>query len=119
VYTIANTTVTILRGTVYDPQGDVEDSGKQIATGIPAQINAARTGTYGVKTFEPAFPIPSTVRVYEGVMPSGTDVENTDQVVDETSGTVYEVISVIDTLWEFLQPDLNVVLKRITGSKYN
>jgi hypothetical protein len=116
VYTVANTVVTILRGTTYDDQGDVMDSGTIIQTNVPAQINAARTGTYGVRVFEPADPIPSTVRLFEGVFPSGTNIENTDQVRDQRSGNTYEVVSIIDTLWENLAPDLNAVLKRITAT---
>jgi hypothetical protein len=116
MYTVASTTVSILRGTTYDDQGDVEDSGSLIATGVLAQINAQRVATYGVKTYEPGTPVPSTVRLFEGVFPSGTDVENTDQIRDERSGRVYEVVAVIDTLWEYLQPDLNAVLKRITAT---
>jgi hypothetical protein len=116
VYTLANTTVTILRGTTFDPEGDIEDDSTQIATGVLCQINAQRVATYGVRVFEPSSPTPSTIRLFEGVLPSGTDVENTDQLVDERSGYVYEVVSVIDTLWENLQPDLNLVLKRVTAT---
>jgi hypothetical protein len=108
--------VTILRGTTFDPQGDVEDAATQIATGVLAQINAARTATYGVRVSEPGASIPRTIRLFEGVLPSGTDIENTDQLVDERSGNVYEVVAVIDTLWENLQPDLNLVLKRVTAT---
>jgi hypothetical protein len=92
------------------------DVGTQIATGVIAQINAARVGTFGVRVYEPAGQEPSTVRTFEGILPSGTDVENTDQLVDERSGNVYEVVSIIDTLWENLQPDLNLVLKRVTAT---
>lgn len=116
MYTVANTTVTILRGTSYDDQGDIDDDGAIIATHVLAQINAARVGTFGVRVFEPAAETPSTVRMFEGVLPSGTDVENTDQLLDENSGRIYEVVTIIDTLWENLQPDLNLVLKRVTAT---
>ena len=116
MYTLANTKVTILRGTTYDDQGDIEDDGAIIATGVLAQINAARVGTFGVRVFEPASGTPSTVRLFEGVFPSGTDLQNTDQVQDEATGHIYEVVSVIDTQWENLQPDLNAVLKRTTST---
>jgi hypothetical protein len=115
-YTPANTTVTILRGTSFDPEGDVEDVTAQIATGVLCQINAARNGTYGVRVFEPGTTEPSTIRTFEGVMPSGTGVENTDRLVDEKSGNVFEVIAVIDPLYEYLQPDLQLVLKRVTAT---
>jgi len=116
MYTLANTLVTILRGVAYDDEGDLMDSGTVIQTNCPAQINAMRNGTFGVRTREPADPVPSTVRLFEGVFPSGTDVENTDQVTDQLSGHVYEVVSLIDTLWENLQPDLNAILKRVTAT---
>jgi hypothetical protein len=84
---------------------------------VICQINAARTGTYGVRVFEPGTTDPSTVRTFEGILPSGTDIENTDQLLDERNvNNVYEVIAVIDTLWENLQPDLVLVLKRITAT---
>lgn len=115
MYTVANTLVTILRGVSYDDQGDIIDAGSPAHTNVPAQINAMRIGTYGIKVFEPGTQVPSTVRLFEGVFPSGLDIVNTDQVVDQSSQRVYAIVSLIDTLWENLQPDLNAVLKRVTA----
>jgi hypothetical protein len=120
MYVLANTTVSILRGTGENAYGDEMDAGTVIRSGLIAQIvqmpsSSSRPFTPGVKVYQPATNVPSTIRQYACTLPYGTDVTNEDQILDERSGSRYQVIEVTNPMWEGIEPDLQLVLQRVTN----
>ena len=83
---LANTRLTIMRGTVANAYGDLTDVGTPIYSGIPAAINeSSRT------VFDPATQRPQTVRTSTCVVPGWTDVLTSDTLLDEGSGNYYMI----------------------------
>jgi len=122
MYAIANTTVTILRGTSLGSLGDVIDNPVPIATGVIAFISyptmsPLRPIVLGQQVYEPAMPEPSTTRQAAGTLPSGTDVRNSDQILDEMTGLLWEVYAVTELGWAGASPDLVLTLKRVTTTE--
>jgi hypothetical protein len=120
VYAIANTTVTILRGTGLDAEGDIMDAGTAIATGVPAMISTPAQSPFrpivlGTTVFDPGTEMPSTVREVLCVLQGNTDVTNEDQLMDEYTSYVYAVMLVTQGGRVVgLTPDLQLTLKRVT-----
>ncbi len=83
------TTISILRGTTTNAAGDTVDTKTPIYTGIPASImERSRTGINEVS---------QDARVYRyttGRVAAGTDIRDTDRVLDETTGKIYAVAAV-------------------------
>jgi hypothetical protein len=123
VYAMANTTVSILRGTVEDTYGDNEDSGTVIASGILAFISSPgmsplRPQILGTTVYGPAAQMPSVVRELICILPSGTDVTNDDQILDENSGVTYAVYLTAQLgRLGGLVPDLQVMLRQVTTNQ--
>jgi hypothetical protein len=122
MYALANTTVSILRSTQTDSFGDVEDSMQPIVTGLIAFISyptmsPLRPIVLGSTIFEPSSPEPSTLRLAACALPSGTDIRNTDQILDEFTNLVYEVYQVTALGNAGATPDLILTLKRVTTTE--
>ena len=123
MYALANTTVTILRGTSLDAEGDVIDFGTAIATGVPAFISSPAQSPFrpmilGTTVYEPAAEMPSTVREILCVLPGGTDVTNEDQVFDEVENITYAVMLVTQGgRVAGLLPDLQLTLYHVTTTQ--
>jgi len=123
MYALANTTVTILRGTGIDDQGDVMDEGAAIATGIPAFISSPSQSPFrpivlGTDVFEPGAMMPSVTRQVQCVLPSNTDVTRDDQILDEKTGVTYAImLSTQLGSVGGLVPDLMLTLRRVTTTQ--
>jgi hypothetical protein len=120
MYSIANTTITILRGTSYDDYGDVVDAGVPVYSGVLAFISVPaqspfRPIVFGANVFQPAAEMPLTVREITCQLPAYTDVTNEDQVLDEKTGILYnvELVSQQGTVGG-LAPDVQCTLRRVT-----
>jgi hypothetical protein len=119
MYAIANTTVSILRGTSVDSFGDIIDTPTAIHTGVLAFISAPtmsplRPVVLGSVVFEPGMPEPSVTRLFACALPSGTDVTDSDQILDERNNVLYEVYEVTELGVAGAIPDLTLTLKRVT-----
>lgn len=83
---LANTTLTIMRGTQVDAYGSVSDVGAPIYTGIPAAINESSK-----TVFDPATQTPRTIRTSTCVVPGWVDVLDSDTLRDESTGSYYMI----------------------------
>jgi hypothetical protein len=103
---VPTTTVSILRGTTTTEFNDAVASGAVYLSGVPASlIERSRTGIS--QTDE-------AVRVYRYAvarLPYGTDVKDTDQIKDETTGTVYSIAAVSVNANPVVQQDLRLDLQ--------
>src|SRR6267154_3769510 len=122
MYAIANTTVTILRGTSTDSFGDIIDAPVPVYTHIIAFISyptmsPLRPIVLGATVYEPASPEPSTTRLAACTLPSGSDIRNTDQILDEFTGVLYEVYQVTELGNAGAALDLVLTLKRVTTTE--
>jgi hypothetical protein len=122
VYAIANTLVTILRGTSIDSLGDIIDSPVPVYTNIIAFISyptmsPLRPIVLGSQVYEPATPDPSTTRLAVCTLPSETDIKNTDQVLDQYTNFLYEVYQVTQLGNAGATLDLIITLKRVTTTE--
>lgn len=109
MYVGATCTASVLRGTGTDIYGDVTDNATVAASGIVASIRETSRTVFDPNTQEPLI-----VRSVEGVMPSGTDVVDTDRVRDDTYGVTYFVEAVTQERQPGFTPDLRLQLKRIS-----
>lgn len=106
---IANTTVSILRGTTTDEYGDEEPSGTAVYEHLPASlIEQTRT------VFNADNPTPRVVRIVKLRLPNGTDLRTDDQVRDERSGIIYWVDDFVTPANGVLAADLSANLRRTT-----
>lgn len=88
-WAIPNTTVTIYRGTTIDEySGDISNE-TVLASAISASIiEQSRI------VDDPNSGTPRVVRLITGRVPDGTDVKNTDRLLDETNSRSYWIRSV-------------------------
>lgn len=123
MYTMANTTVSILRGVGSDYAGDDEDLPVPIQTGIPAFISSPGFSPYqpkilGTAVFDPSDEVTAQVRGIICALPSGTDVTPLDQILDEGSQVTYRVVNVTQQgRLGGIIPDLLVQLERVTTTQ--
>ena len=122
MYAIANTTVTILRGTILDSFGDVVDDPTPIVQHLIAFISyptmsPLRPIVLGSQVYEPAMPQPSTTRLSLCTLPSTTDIRTSEQVLDETTNLLYEVYEVTTLGVAGAVPDIVITLKRVTSTE--
>jgi len=109
---IANTAVTVYRGSAENQFGEAVDANIPLFTGVPAFI--AETGK---SVQDPASPTPRTIRQVTCQLPAVTGVLNTDRIMDESTGDVFIVISVTKPPTIIGAPvDLVLGLKRVTAS---
>ena len=105
---IPTTTVSILRGTRKTPAGDEVDNLTPVYTGVPASIMERTRNTIDETAQD--------VRVLRFVvcrLPAGTDVTDTDIVLDETTGLRYAVSAVSKLSSPVHVPDLRVDLRYV------
>lgn len=122
MYSIANTTVTILRGTEPDSFGDAVDDSFPVAEHVIAFISyptmsPLRPIVLGLQVFETTNAEPSITRLAACALPYGTNVLTGDQILDEMSKLVYEVYAVTALGFAGAFPDLVLTLKRVTSTE--
>jgi len=106
---VANTKVTILRGTTTDDYGDEQDTDTPIATGIPASlVEQSRRVTTRDN------PTPRIVRYAVARVPARTDVTDQDRLLDEVTGVKYIVDAVSGMANPAMEVDRRLDLRRTT-----
>ncbi|MBA5222225.1 hypothetical protein [Streptomyces griseoaurantiacus] len=106
---LANTTISVLRGTTTDEFGDETDNASVAASGIPCSlVEQVR------QAFTPESPTPRVVRYTIGRVNADTDVREDDRVKDEYTGRVYIVQAVSQTGGLGMVNDLRLDLKYTT-----
>lgn len=83
---LANTTLTIMRGTEANAYGDLSDVGAPIYTGVPAAVVESSK-----VVFDPATQTPRTIRTSTCVVASWVDVLTSDTLLDESTGSYYMI----------------------------
>ena len=83
---LANTRITIMRGTVASPYGDLTDVGTPIYSHVPAGLVESSK-----QVFDPATQQPRTIRTSTAVVSGYTDVLDSDTIRDETSGNYFMI----------------------------
>lgn len=102
------TTVSILRGTTTNDAGDVLDSNTAVYTGILASVmERSRTGI-DTLTQDPRVYHYTTVR-----LPAGTDILDTDRLLDEKTGLIYTIADVARLASPVHTPDIRVDVNRV------
>lgn len=105
---IPTTTVSILRGTTETPAGDVVDSLTPVYTGVLASIMERTRVGIDSDAQDP--------RVYHytvGRLPAGTDVVETDLILDERTGKQYAIAAVSTLSSPVHLPDLRLDLRHL------
>lgn len=102
------TTISILRGTTTTPEGDVVDSSTPLYTGVPASLmERSRLG------IDQTTQDPQVYRFTVGRVAAGTDVLDTDRVLDETTGYIYSISDLGRLSSPVHTPDIRLDLKRL------
>jgi hypothetical protein len=83
---LANTCLTIMRGTAANAFGDESDVGTPIYTGVPAAVVESSK-----QVFDPATQQPRTIRTSTAVVAGWVDVLISDTIMDEGSGNYYMI----------------------------
>jgi len=86
---VANTTISILRGTYQNQYDDTQDSSRPIATHVPAslvEISRVIASPDSGRQFD--------VEYLDGMVRPRTDILEGDRVQDEANGNIYTVDSV-------------------------
>lgn len=83
---LANTRLTIMRGTAANPYGDESDVGVPVYSGIPAAVNESSK-----VVFDPATQQPRTIRTSSAVVAGWVDVLSSDTIKDESTGNYYMI----------------------------
>lgn len=107
---IPTTTVSVLRGTnpTPTPAGDLIDSLTPVYTGVPASLMERNRTGIDSQTQDP--------RVYRYTicrLPAGTDVNDQDLILDETTGKRYAISSVSTLSSPVHTPDLRLDLRYV------
>ena len=113
VAAVANTTISLLRGTTTDAYGDTADAGIPILTAVPASVvETARS------VLDPATQTPMTVRSTTCIVPAWTGVLNSDQIKDEATGDLYAIEDILMPPTLMGAPvDITLTLRRVTGAQ--
>jgi hypothetical protein len=112
VMELANTSVTIFRGTTTTPLGDIIDSNDPLIEHVPAVL--VETGR---KTQDPSSSTPRTIRQITCTLPDWAQITNSDRLMDERTGDIYIIIDVTrapDTFGP--PPGILMSLKRVTAA---
>lgn len=109
---LANTRLTIMRGTAANAYGDESDVGTPLYMGVPAAVNESSK-----TVFDPATQQPRTIRTSTAVVPGWTDVLLSDTLFDENSGSYYMVQDIArqPTGATGISPDLLLTLRSRSG----
>lgn len=102
------TTVSILRGTVVNDAGDELDADTPVYTGILASLMERNRADIDATDQAMRVLTYTTCRV-----PAGTDVLQTDRILDETSGRIYAVQSVSRLASPVHTPDIRLNLSYV------
>lgn len=89
MHVIANTTVTILRGSGIDPYSGEITNEVVAASGVSASIIEQSR-----QVFDPTTGTPRVIQQITGRVPDGTQALNTDRLYDETNNVYYTIRSV-------------------------
>ncbi|MFE3031576.1 hypothetical protein ACFXKY_07995 [Streptomyces canus] len=103
---VANTSISILRGTETDGFGDERDTNTPIATKIPASLVEQTRRVSGREN-----PTPRIVRYAVARVPARTDITEDDRVLDERTGTKYIVEAVSGMANPAIEVDRRVDLR--------
>lgn len=106
---LANTTISVLRGTTTDEFGDVKDGSTAVHTGIPASLIEQSRQAY-----TPDSTTPRVVRTSVCRVGPDKDVLEDDRIKDEKTGAIYIVLSVSQPGGHGMKNDLRIDLKRTT-----
>jgi len=110
VYAVANTTVSVLRGSEEDRYGDEVDAATAIATGILASMSETAQSV-----FDPSTGTRRVVRAYRARVPRNTDVVPSDRIKDETTNDIYTINDIIKQTQPGFSGDLRLELERTTA----
>lgn len=102
------TTVSILRGTTTNDAGDVLDSNTVVYSGIPASVMERTRNGIDTLTQDPRVYHYTTMRVA-----AGTDILDTDRILDESTQLMYAVTDVARLASPVHTPDIRVDLTRV------
>jgi hypothetical protein len=83
---LANTRLTIMRGTAANAYGDLTDVGTPIYSGVPAAVVESSK-----VVLDPATQQPRTIRTSTAVVAGWVDVLNSDTIKDESTGNYYMI----------------------------
>lgn len=109
---LANTEISVLRGTELDSFGDETDTDTPFIEHVPAIL--VETGR---NTQDPSSPTPRTIRQITCTVPEWLGVLTTDRIRDERSREVYMVITVTRPPDMFgPPPGLTLALKKVTAA---
>jgi len=105
---VANTRISVLRGTSEDPRGEPQDDETVALPSLPASLLEVgkRISTY--QTGTPMVPRKAVLR-----MTGGTDIRDGDRIRDERSGKVWAVDAVTQPTGLAFTPDLVANLSRV------
>ena len=106
---LANTTLSVLRGTTTDEFGDDADNSTVVASGIPCSLIEQIRQAY-----TPENPTPRVVRYSIGRVNADTDIRESDRVKDERTNRTYIVQAVSQTGGLGMVNDLRLDLKYTT-----
>lgn len=109
---LANTHLTIMRGTTANAYGDLTDVGQPIYARVPAAVVESSK-----VVFDPATQRPQTIRTSTAVVPGWADVLESDTIMDEGSGNFYMIqdITLQPTGPTGIQPDKILTLRWRSG----
>ncbi|MGH3296094.1 MAG: hypothetical protein ACRDP7_30275 [Trebonia sp.] len=107
---LANTSLSVLRGTTVNAWGDKTNVGTPLYTGIPAALVESAK-----QVFDRASQRMQTIRTSTCVVPDWADILDTDTLIDETSGDAYMIESVTRQPTLGPPPDKILVLRSRSG----
>lgn len=109
---VANCTISLLRGTDVDAWGSLRDSGEPYMQGVPAFLAETSKTAY-----DRATQTPRTIRSTTCVVPDFIGVVNTDQILDESTGSKYAIEDIVRPPTLMGAPvDIVLTLRRITAA---
>jgi hypothetical protein len=107
---LANTTITIMRGTATSRFGDRTDVGTPLHTGVPAALTETSKTVFDRSTARP-----QTIRTTMCVVQEWTDVTLADTIRDERSGNYYMIESIQEQPTLGPPPDKILTLRSRSG----
>lgn len=107
---MANSTFSVLRGTMTDAYGDPKDSEQPVQTGIPGSVMEVRSVITTVSEGRG-----QQIRLLVGRLPAQTNVRHGDRLRDERTGHIY-IIDAIDPTAQsaILDSGVRLDLRRVT-----
>lgn len=107
----ATTTVTIYRGTSYDPEyGDEIDSDTIVATGVIASIIEQT-----VEAETEITTLPRSQRFAKARFTWGTDIRQNDRILDEKTDEIWTIVQISRRANPVVKQDMRVDLEMMGG----